>query len=702
MNTWKLIIKLKSDLCTATGEDAPGITNIKTALEHGIPYIPAKRIKGCLLEAGREMRDNGLIKQEILNQLFGKTGSQKAEGMCVGDASLYSFPRFLYGGEKGEYIKIENYEQFQKEIQGCQEEEKAFFEDFFTRRRTRTAISAGNQTAKEHSLRTMQVVPAGIQFMSIIEGELREEEVEALQLCAKGLRHMGMGVTRGLGEIQCTLEAAAARKLRAAYSEGISGKDAELLSSCSPEEEVILSYEINLKSPVVIDGKGECLPASTLLGALAGMDIRKFSLGLDAHKDENFRRIFLQNGVQFGNGFLKNQEKVYYPCPKGIAEVKEDKGKWFCIAGQEERKRKEIHGQVFWEGKELHVLSAQKKIHFHHSRPADRGIGHALNDAAMDISVPTGEFFQYTALSKGQTYAGMWSGKAKDIRLLTECLQDHDYRLRLGRSRTAEYGNCTVRIREVSLKEKVQKTTLRGKKWLLWLLSPMVICDEETGEYVLKDEGFKEQLKKRLCCSEVQLNKIACGYTTYSGYNSRWRLPSVSCPAMAAGSSFYLETNREVSAWEIEGNRWGELTGRGCGQVAVRLLEEKEEGKIILDTVEEDGTKSNNHCVVESLLHYRNEQIECEKVTIENVDKIDEEKLPPSSAISMAAQLLRNYSHEKDFYERIKNEVAYIHKEEKRDRLLELLKPCEDKTYTFMKLYLENAKWKARCRGKNE
>lgn len=87
---------------------------------------------------------------------------------------------------------------------------------------------------------------------------------------------------------------------------------------------------------------------------------------------------------------------------------------------------------------------------------------------------------------------------------------------------------------------------------------------------------------------------------------------------------------------------------------------------------------------------------------MENLDKIGKEKLPASSAISMAAQLLRTYSHEKDFYERIKNEVAYIHKEEKRDRLLELLKPCEGKTYTFIKLYLENAKWKARCKDNDE
>ena len=37
MKKWNLKIILKSDLCTATGEDAPGIINVKTALENGIP-----------------------------------------------------------------------------------------------------------------------------------------------------------------------------------------------------------------------------------------------------------------------------------------------------------------------------------------------------------------------------------------------------------------------------------------------------------------------------------------------------------------------------------------------------------------------------------------------------------------------------------------------------------------------------------------
>ena len=64
MKRWILRIKLESDFCTATGEDTPGIVNMVTATEDGVPYIPAKRIKGCLLEAGREMRDNGIIEPD--------------------------------------------------------------------------------------------------------------------------------------------------------------------------------------------------------------------------------------------------------------------------------------------------------------------------------------------------------------------------------------------------------------------------------------------------------------------------------------------------------------------------------------------------------------------------------------------------------------------------------------------------------------
>ena len=78
MERWNLKIELKSDFCTATGENVPGMLNSKTALEYGIPYIPAKRIKGCLLEAGREMADNDIIQMDTLYRIFGRPGMEYA------------------------------------------------------------------------------------------------------------------------------------------------------------------------------------------------------------------------------------------------------------------------------------------------------------------------------------------------------------------------------------------------------------------------------------------------------------------------------------------------------------------------------------------------------------------------------------------------------------------------------------------------
>lgn len=701
MGRWNLKIVLKSDLCTATGEDMPGITNIKTALKHGIPYIPAKRIKGCLLEAGKEMQENSLIEQTMLECLFGKVGAERTEGIYIEDAHLYLVPGYLFGGEKEEPLKIDNYELFQMEVQNCQEDEKAYFEEQFTRRRTRTAICGKTGAARKHSLRTIQVVPAGVHFVSSLEGELSEEEEKVLLKCVKGLRHIGVGITRGLGEVECTLEAVPAADSEFEGKGDVLKENVSVFHKLKTEGEVVLHYEITLDSPMVTDGTGDSLPAGAVSGAFAGMYIRKYSLGDKAHTDENFSRIFLHDGVQFGDGFLKRQEKIYYPCPKAIAEIKEDKGNWFHVESEKEQKRKEIHGLVHWADREIHLISPLKEVHFHHSRPADRGIGHALNDRAVDTSNPTGEFFQYTVLSKGQTYAGTIRGKAKDIQSLAECLKDYGYRMRLGKSKTAEYGKCTFKIMNIKPKKSLKESSPCGKKWMLWLLTPMILRDVQTGEYTLEDRVFQRQLEKILECKVIELRKVAGSYTTYGGYNSKWRLPSVSFPAIGVGSTYYLETDREIYSYRIQDDRWGELTGKGCGQAAVRLWNKEEKGKIIFDTDEVNVAAYRTTGITGRLLYSRKKQLECEQAAIEELESIDVEKLPPSSAIALLSQLMRSHAENEDFYKQIKEEVEHIQKAEKRKRVMELIGPCEGKSYQFMKLYLENAKWKARGRSRD-
>ena len=245
---------------------------------------------------------------------------------------------------------------------------------------------------------------------------------------------------------------------------------------------------------------------------------------------------------------------------------------------------------------------------------------------------------------------------------------------------------------------------------MLWLLTPMVSRESETGEYTLADEAFKKQLEDTLGCKVKKLEMAAGCYTTHSGYNSRWRMPLVSCPAAATGSTFILETDQEVYQHEIEAIRWGEFTGRGYGQVAVRLFDSEETGNIIEDPEEENAEKNHEtekhqedvKKILKQILQNESGRRNYQKELLDKIGTISMDDLPPSSAISMLSKLLRSYAEDKDFYKKIVEEVDNIHNEAKKDRILKMIKHCERESYDFMKQYLEYAEWKARLRDRDE
>ena len=72
----KIKIKLLSDLCTASGETHNSLIDLDVVYdEYGLPYIPAKRLKGCIREAALEMQELGLVTETQFGQMFGQSGS---------------------------------------------------------------------------------------------------------------------------------------------------------------------------------------------------------------------------------------------------------------------------------------------------------------------------------------------------------------------------------------------------------------------------------------------------------------------------------------------------------------------------------------------------------------------------------------------------------------------------------------------------
>lgn len=703
MRRWWLEIALKSDMCAATGESEKGLVDIKTAAEYGIPIIPGKRIKGCLLNEGKEMVSNGYIEKRALDCLFGCAGMAYPGSLIVKDAHLYKIPGEIFGCSEIEPdVIVEDYDKTFAERRGNSRLKTKQVETILTRERTRTAIDRELGIPLDQTLRTMQVVPRGVVFRSLLELRYpeQENELKLLEYCVKALRHIGLGVTRGFGEVVCTLTEAEGIPEGSPISEG---KDLCLQSGYQTE----LQYEIELKAPVLFAGEnglsGECserVPGASIMGALATMMIEDRNLGDHAHEDEIFSRIFLRDGVQFGDGFLKKRDHVFYPCPANLAKKKdaqpESRGQVINLFVKENEhvRRKNINSQVCFGKNNVFIAETEKEFHMHHARPADRGIGHALNDRFESGAADMGQLFQYTALSKGQQFRGTIKGASEDLSLLMDCLEKRKFRFYLGRSRTAEYG-------EVEMKcwtEQSARGELRSKTWLLWLLSPLAAVDWFSGSIGPRPEYLKAQMQKELGC-QVEIKGCMLKYTRVGGYNSKWRLPMPQYGAMGPGSVLIVKAERELYADELETVRWGAATGRGYGQVKVlpeSMITDCMEKDLLVEAEEEKNIETGENGLIQALSDCQAKKEQINREASEAFGRCSE--LPNMTLIAKLIRLVE--CGEVRSYSEIDDIMKQISDKEKREAVRAFMKPCENLSIEAIKIYLDNCKWKVRKEGR--
>lgn len=166
--------------------------------EYGLPYIPAKRVKGVLRESAIEVAemfeasciDHGLKKK--VEGLFGKRGEKDSSPVCFDN---------LY---------LEDYEANKKWLQWAIEKYSSFISrdmilKVFANIRQQTAIDE-KEIAKDNSLRTIRVLKRGISFLISFLGSVQVEgDITPLCLAARNLRYIGTKRNRGFGHIHCEL-----------------------------------------------------------------------------------------------------------------------------------------------------------------------------------------------------------------------------------------------------------------------------------------------------------------------------------------------------------------------------------------------------------------------------------------------------------------------------------------------------------------
>ncbi len=164
----------------------------------GLPYFPAKRLKGLLYESAlelveaSEMAASGPASRDTLEELF-RHGVEKQVRLIIHD------------------FYIPDYENIRDDLLYLEETYGTVFRpadvlEEFSSVRYQTAINPDTGTAGKTSLRNLRILDAGVKFtgkIKLLNGEARHENL--LILALRNLRTAGMKRSRGFGRIRCTI-----------------------------------------------------------------------------------------------------------------------------------------------------------------------------------------------------------------------------------------------------------------------------------------------------------------------------------------------------------------------------------------------------------------------------------------------------------------------------------------------------------------
>ena len=600
MATYKLKIELLSDLCVSDG----GIYNSALDIDicqdaYGFPYIPAKRIKGCLRESALELADWG--ENVDIGKLFGDKGDRKNAGILrISDAVLSD--------------SIENRAEIDASNSVIYHKQNILNQYSYVR--TQTSIDNETGVAKPTSLRTMRVAKKGLVF----EAKLRVEDINetanghgnaeaqandtmtskewksVLDLICANLTHMGNSRTRGLGEVRVTLSdegTGACASVKSAENKLNGEADA---SDC------ILTYEIRLEEPVVcksLNGGQEqtqdYIDGSKLLGVLAGR-----------YRTENraeITELLNQGAMAFSNAYIADGGMRYREVPGYIYGIKNDKtayvNKLFdpentaAIKDGVTRQLNAMKHTYISIGEDgaLRKKDVLTEHRYHHRRADDKSIGRA--DATSSDSA----FYQIASICAGQTFQGYIRGTAAQIETVYELLQK-DAEIRIGYGSSAEYGRCTIVSLKAekadSVKVDSEQTEARVDKLLVTLQAPAIVYSERAVASANVDD-LKEEVAAALeipTNDNVQITHKYIRYTSVGGYNVTWNKRKPVVRAFDKGTSFVLELANPVALTGKDAVFIGERATEGYGECTIEAFVDRDDAEYAIAS--DNGADNEN------------------------------------------------------------------------------------------------------------
>ena len=629
MTDYVLEITLQSPLISGSGEGRVGLVDRDVVYDDlGLPTLPGRCIKGLWREAYHNVVDAWELcgKPQIpgVQAIFRKTDEKSHPediNMHISDAELKeasSLKPWLVYLQRRDNRKLlpENVIQHFATVRG------------------QTAIDRWTGVAAENTRRLTRTLQAGWIFNAKV-GFVNEPEDEVIKGLARGaaaLRYIGMARTRGFGKVRCRL--LSCRYTESDLTEYVLEhdqlpklKDDGLgeSSQASPKEKgepedhndellYILRYRLTLNEPVVIpaaDGDPNTvmtrldIPGSHVWGIAAWTYLQQPDF---PGKDSGFRSLFLDGGLRFLTAYLEvlddGSQRRLIPMPHSIRKLKENENLMDLAKADEEEKKKPKErlerGYARLDTGVLKTHAVKTELNYHHARSKDRRKGRALdNDGAI---------FKYEAIQADQVFQGAVLGSKSDLKRLKEEWLKGVKVIRLGRSRSAQYGEATFEWVDDSVKRLRGLTEWNGflseeprnsgKHLIITTLSPLLSVNDKGHPAAC----FPECELAEILGFNLRLSGSYTRTELVGGYHTHLRLPRQQWPAIAAGSVFIFDIPQasdteicptpEERLLQLEQNGLGLRKGEGYGRVAVNRQNLTSQIKGTLQPSDPDAPKS--------------------------------------------------------------------------------------------------------------
>lgn len=636
----KIKIKLLSDLCTYSGETYNSVVDTDVLYdENGIPYIAAKRLRGCIREAALEMKELGLITAEEYREIFGAQGDSH---------SAFTLSNAY----------IENYEEIVSALKKCRYDDLKSPQNVlnqYTYTRTQTAVNLETGVAEKNSLRTIRVIRKGLVFTAECNWRESVSNPEILKNAVSLVKHIGMARTRGLGLVEMTL----------------SGKESEkvehvLFSKKQLHEHNKISYTIRLKSALICKSPQgnqavteDYISGSKILGMIAGKLKEKYQ-----------ELISGENELIISNGYIMNGEKHCVPAAASLQKEKDqsydDEGKLLLkdmlLADLSEISGKQMTpANIAYTDADGTVMEVTSEISYHHQRPQDKSTGRATG---KDGST----FYQLAAISPGQSFRGYIYADKKQAGQIIDAVNEMG-EVRMGYGRSSEFGavNFTLdAVEEIREEHKILKDAILT-------LGSDVLLYNEAGMLTTDITDLEKELRKMAGTQDLRLENPYIRFTTIGGYNVTWHRRKPVFHALGKGSTFRIHSEEGFDIGKLQGRFAGERVTEGYGEL---LLKEIPKSSDVL------VKRKEKEVIEEAEILFFLLQSEFEKRIKKEVRQKLESRRSSygsnSENMNAAVAKLRVLFKTECSYEKMKEEIAEIEKEDKNrlcTELTELIDP---------------------------